>query len=201
MTLWLIACSEYAVSTASPVDVAEPPGSADDDWGDAPDWNDCTGGWAGAYYNHQPDHPDMEPDDDAPPPEDFEGLDWWSDDYVAFERFDPSVDHGQNWWPVDEGYADDPSYFAARWNGWLRVYEDTTVPFIWASSDDAWMVLNGDVVAALPGVKEFDSEEFVLELEGGQYQVELRYAHRADESGFSWRAASDDVKVCHPEYE
>jgi len=198
--LMLGACSDYVVRESDPVPPAEPPGSGDDDFGDAPDWEDCPGGYLGRYFNHVVNHPDFEPEGPDPSGELGE-LDWWDASYLSFERFDASADHGNNWWPVDDGYAGDPAYFAVQFKAWLRVFDADTVQFVLGSSDDAWLMLDEQVQIAMPGIHDFEVQTHELELSAGQYPLEVRMAHRSGESGFSFRAVGENTKVCFGEYE
>lgn len=202
MILLLLACNEFTVQPGAPVPPAEPPGlDPDADVGDPPDWADCAEGWYGQYYNLPADHPDVAPADDAPVPDDPEALDWWDPERVAFRRFDGTLDVGANWYPVDEGLAGDPDHFAVRWTAWMRAWSGTTLAFVLGSADDAWVMVDGQVVAALPGVHPFEPQSFTAALPAGQYPVDIRFAQRAGEaSGFRFRVTGGDVSICYPDF-
>ena len=134
-------------------------------------------------------------------PEHPDDVDWWNDDWFSFERFDASADHGPNWWPVDDEFEDDPSYYSVQFTAWLRVFSGGTVQFAMGSSDDSWLLLNEEVIIDRSGVQDFHIEVIDVELSSGQYALELLYAHRSGASGLSFRAVGEDMKICFGEFE
>ena len=200
LSMLLFACQDYSLRDPPKVPVATPPGDPGDDGGEPPDWQDCFQGFLGEYSNLPVDHPFVEPDPLVEEgPLDLTTLDWW--DEPSFHEFSPSLDFGSNWWPVDEGLAGDPAYFTVRWLAWLRAWDDTTLEFSLGSADDVWIILNDEVVLADPGVKDFEPRTVTLDLDAGQFPIEIRYAHRAGESGFRFRVLSGDVSLCYAEYD
>ena len=199
MITLLLACSDYQVRKPDPPTPVEPPGvDPDADIGSPPDWTTCGEGWHGVYANLTAENPAVEPEEDVLA-SDPTTLDWWDD--VSFRQFDGSLDIGQNWWPVDEGIAEDPLYFAVRWTAWIRGYSDTTVEAWLGSDDDAWVLVNGDVVASQPGLREFEPEVVTFTVQAGQFPIDIRYAQRAgDTSGFRFRVLSGDVGLCYPDF-
>lgn len=195
----LVACNEYSVVPPSPPPPAAPPGSQEDVFGSPPaDWEDCYRGMEGLYFNLLPDHPDVE-SEEIPVLED---VDWWSDEYLAYRRYDASTDFGANWWPVEEGMPDDPRYFAVRWVGWLRVFRSGSQLAVLGASTDAWVLVDDAVVAQRVASEAFETDTFTLDMNTGVYRVDLRFAHRAGlESGFRFRFATEDVAVCAPTYD
>ena len=202
LLLPLIGCvAENTLRKDPSVPVADPPGEEEDDLGDPPNWADCTYGYQGDYFNFTPTHPDFDPPEDVRDADTFDGLDWWSPERKVFSRFDASLDQGGNWWPVDEGLAEDPSYFSVYWNAWIRVWDDGNVDFIVGASDDLWVTINGETVVSLPGVKEFETTTATVRLDAGQYPIELRFAHRSGDSAIRFRPANTDrVTICYPDF-
>jgi hypothetical protein len=194
----LLACQEYALHEPDPVLPAQPPDPTEQGFGDAPNWADCDGGWLGRYANLAIDHPDVEPDPQAVASTNPDELDWWDD--LAFEQYEASLDYGRNWWPVDEGLEEDPSYFAAWWVAWLRVTDDTQLTFVLGSSDDAWVFLDNTELVSLPGVHSYEEVTPTIDIDSGQYPIIVRYAHRADDNGFRFRILSGDVSLCYPSF-
>ncbi len=197
----VVACGgESGIGVQPPPPPAQPPGQQFDQ-GNPPDWQNCFGGWRGIYTNLSIDHPHVLPRlNDKPAPTDPSELDWW--DETAFERFDRTLDHGLNWWPVDDGLEGDPAYFAVYWQAWIRAWENTTLEFLLGSSDDAWVFIDGEPIAAKPGIQDFVRERFSAELRGGQYPIEVYFAHRGSEtSGMSFRVVGGDVSICYPDFE
>jgi len=200
--LMAAACSEFTVTEQDDPPLAEPPGEVeDDDFGTAPDWNDCPHGFVGSYYNLPNDHPDLEPDPDADVLiDDPDLLDWWDDGWLAFQRFDASLDQGSGWWPVDEGLADDPAYFSARWTAWMRVNEALPIELVLGASTDAFVFVNGEVVASRVAAESAEVRIETIDLPTGQFPLEVRFAHRGGDSGLRMRFASEHVAVCYPEF-
>lgn len=191
---------ETGIGNFEPPPPAPPP--VDEERGNAPDWENCFTGWRGQYSNLSIDHPHVNPRPaDKPAPTDVTKLDWW--DRIAFEQFDATLDHGNNWWPVDEGLEGDPGYFAVRWHAWVRAWEDTTMEFTLGSADDSWVLVDGEPIANKAGLqKTFERERFTVNLDSGQYPIEVYFAHRAAQtSGMSFRVLNGDVSICYPDFE
>lgn len=201
--MWLAAllwgCQEYQLVEPPKVPPAKPPGLPDDGFGGPPNWADCTEGWLARYSNLSIDHPDVEPGPGAAPPTDPEALDWW--DVVDHQEYAAGLDYGLNWWPMDDGLEGDPAYFAVSWVAWLRATDDTTMEFVFGSKDDAWVHLDGAMLAELPGVHPFVQDTWSVGVESGQYPVLVRYAHRAGTSGFRFRVTGGDVQICYPDFD
>lgn len=207
-TTWLALVSlsaacrpEFSVQSGPKVPPAEPPGDEADDLGDVPDdWRSCPGGWRGIYSNLTVDDPFVAPRPNEPEaPTDPTQLDWW--DRTVFEKFDPSLDFGQNWWPVDEGLEEDPKYFAVYWHAWLRAWSNTSVDIALGSADDAWVYLGDDPIIEAPGIHPLERQSYGLSLDAGVYPIRVWFAHRGSESaGFSFRVLSGDVSICYPDF-
>lgn len=167
-----------------------------------PDWTTCSEGYQGFYYNLPETHPDVEPSEDLTPGVLPSQLDWWSEDYLAFDRYDASLDMGVGWFPVDQGYAADPQYFAAHWQAWIRVKNNnTTVTLSLAAATDLWVQL-GDKLVSLPGIQDFDVQDYTLTLNANQYPLDVYFAQRAaPSSGLRVRITGPDVRICYPDYE
>jgi hypothetical protein len=193
--LWLLGCSEFVLHEPPPVPPADPPADDPDaDYGDPPDWSTCTEGWFGQYFNLSGDDPAVEP---AAVPTNMEAQDWWEDSSLAFRRFDASLDAGSNWWPVDEGLAGDPDYFAARWTAWVRVTSGGTMDVVAGADTIAWVWLNREQVAVVQG----DAQTLEIPVSPGQFPMEVRFAQLyAGESGLRFRIAGGDVQLCYPDF-
>jgi len=201
--VWLLAAlaacgRDIQFQDAPKVPPAEPPGTDVDT--KPPDWNSCFQSWRGEYYNLRvtDDYVDPRPND-PPAPDSPDGFPYW-DQPQAFESDDPSLDFGQNWWPVDEGLDGDPKYFAVHWDAWVRS-TGTNFQFMLGSQDDAWVYINGGEVASQPGIHPFARQVYSEYLDAGQYPIEIWFVHRGSEtSGFSFRPISGDVKLCYPDF-
>jgi len=190
------ACTEYRVRGDDPVPPADPPARLPDAQGAPPtDWDACARGFLGRYHN-------LAPGDVAvadPSPEDPESVDWWRDETLAFSRYDPSLDFGENWWPVDDGTTGDPGQFAVRWTAWLRVRDRTLVQVVLGAADDAWVRIGDDVVASQRDRDVMEAGVFDVTLAPGVYPVDVRFAHRiAQRSGVRVRLLGEPT-LCYPE--
>jgi hypothetical protein len=194
---------EGVLRSPPPPPPAEPPGLDETGVGDPPDWQSCSQGWRGIYGNLTVHHPDVDPR----PLDPLAGtdpllLDWW--DSPSFEQYNPTLDFGQNWWPVDEDLEDDPAYFAVYWHAWLRMWESGDFEFQLGSADDSWVYVNGEPIAERPGIQDFTRAEYSVNLEAGQYPIEVYFAHRQSVTdGFSFRplSTSDTASICYPLFE
>lgn len=187
--IWLLACSEYGVREADPVPVAEPPGSTDEGHGEAPDWGDCSPGLWGEYSN-------LPRGLDADAPEDPTTLDWWSS--PTHDGYDPILEFGEGWWPVDEGLDGDPAWFAVRWRGWLRVWDAGSHPVVVGAADDVWVQAGDAWLVTSPGPQPYDPQEVELAFDqAGQYPITVWFAQRNDvESGLRFRPLGDGLSLC-----
>lgn len=196
----LMACQgEYSLVTPPPVPPAEPPGKEEGDLGDPPDWQDCFEGFHGEYYNLSIDDPWVEPRPaEGTPPTEPDAFDYWTD--PSFQQFDASLDMGTGWWPVDEGLEGDPAYFAVRWRGWIRAWSNTDLELAFGASGDAWVYIDDQLVVSRPDQPLFDPEAIAIDLDAGQYPIEVLYAHRKGDSGFRFRVTGGDVTICYPDW-
>lgn len=197
----LTGCSDLTFQRTPPPPTAEPPTQSDDGTGNPPNWGDCETAWLGQYFNLSGEEAGVEPEDGEDLPT-LSELDYWDSDKLAFQQLDTSLDFGAAWWPVDSGFAGDPSYFAVRWTAWIRALDDTTLELALGAKDDVWVLIDGEQVASIVGADAFAPELVSLPLDGGQYSIEVRFSHRVgEENGMLVRVAGGDVVVCEPEFE
>ena len=191
MILALLACSEFALQPPDPTPPADPPAvDPDADFGQPPDWSTCSPGWFGQYFNPIEDLP-------TEPPSSPEELDAWSD--LSFRRFDTSLELGGSWWPVDDGYAGDPATFGVRWTGWMRASRAGPASFVLGAADVVWLAVDGEWMARSDAS---EPEVHAIEVETGQFRVELRFAQLGgDTSSLRFRAVSPDVELCPPRFD
>jgi hypothetical protein len=180
--------------------VQQPPPVEGDDEGTAPDWNNCPTGYLATYYNLPVDHPDVEPSFFEEPDYDPSLHDWWDEQYQAYEEFEGSLEKGTNWWPVDDGLTDDPRYFSAVFNAWIRVNDDQPVRLALGASSDVWVLVDGRVVATHHTDEDFEVVVQSMDLGSGQYPLEIRFAHRYGDSALRLRFVSENAVVCFAEY-
>ncbi|MCB9684262.1 MAG: hypothetical protein H6738_00055 [Alphaproteobacteria bacterium] len=197
---FLVACgTEVGIGGGEKVPVAQPPGDDGDDLGSPPDWQNCLEGWRGQYSNLTADNKYVTPGPRIEVPTTVEGLALWDD--PEYEQFDPSLDFGQNFWPMDEGLEEDPKYFAVYWHSWVRAWSGTTLSFLLGSSDDAFVYINGAPVAENPGIHGFVRTRYDIHLDAGQYPIEIWFAHRGSpDAAMSFRHVEGDVSFCYPDF-
>lgn len=191
----LLGCQEYRVRNQGQP-VAEPPGEDPDIGGDPPsDWQDCPRGLQGYYYNLPADHPYVLEGSETVPLEEL-----FAEDLLSFDRYDPSLEFGEAWYPVDDAIAGDPDGFAVRWVGWIRGWSDSTLGLVLGASDDAEVLIDGEVVARVEDSTALELLLYSHYLDGGVYPFEVRYAQRQDVSGLRFRLADGDASLCVPSY-
>lgn len=181
------------------VPVAQPDSGAVGE--DAPDWADCTRGWRGQYFNHLEGHADFGELSPTEPPFDPGLVDWWDEGYAAFERYDATLDIGPGFWPVDQGFPDDPAYFAVRWTAWVYVEEAGPVTAYATASTDLWVEVDGQPVAQLHGDGEAASDTIDLDLPLGQSPVTVYFAQRRGDSAVALRFVGEGANFCYPDFE
>ena len=201
MFAFLFACSEYVVNETQEIAPVQPPADDFDPWGETPDWEGCQQGYFGSYYNLTSNHEDIEPTNEIYAQENHALLNWWNEEFLAFERFDASLDFGTNWWPIDEGFEGDPKYFSAKWTAWIRVFETKDIEFLIGASDDFWLEIDNTVVFMQAGITEFDAKVWPVSLDEGQYKLSIHYAHRSNDSGLRFRNLSEEAVICYPDFE
>lgn len=196
--LGLAGCSEFVIEEGDPVPPAVPPGISQGPGGVPPDWASCTSGYAGRYFNLTDDHPDVERTGEI----DLSTVDWWDPDRLSFERFEPSLELGGSWWPVDEDLASDPHYFAVVWYAWIRVTDGGDTSVVAGAATDLQVRVGEEVVIETVGRETLESQTWQVPLDSGVEPVEIRFAHRIGaEDGLRFRFASQDVQLCYPAWE
>ncbi|MFT6146406.1 MAG: hypothetical protein ACJAZO_003710 [Myxococcota bacterium] len=198
--LFMVAgCSEFRVTGRDPVPAAAPPERLPDAQGEPPsDWNACASGFLGRYFNLEATHPDVA----LLAPADPETVDWFDDERIAFSRYDPTLEFGENWWPVDNGIDGDPEQFAAQWTAWLRVRSNTSVDLLLGAADDAWVWIGDERVATQTDAEVLTPQVYTISLRPGVYPIEIRYAHRlATSAGLRFRVVGGEAELCYPEFD
>ena len=134
------------------------------------DFND-RGGWYGEYFNYPGNHPDMnlpsnlwpdkthgDPMSDVAP----WTADWYTDPYMRFTQVDNDLTFGENFFPFDGPNGADNAleevnyngrdyHFGAHWSAKVTANAGDH-SFTLTSDDDAWVYLDGGLVADNSGV-------------------------------------------------
>ncbi len=195
------ACTEYVVYEPPPSPVAEPPGREVDAHGRPPDWASCRAAWSGQYYNLDAEHPDVLAAAEWSPGADPAELDWWDPAGLVFERTDPSLDLGGAWFPVDEGHAADPAFFAVKWAAWLRVERRGNQQLVLGATSDAWVFADERLLAGVEAQRGLSPISVAIDLQPGQYPITVLFAHRLGAPGLRLRFTGDDFAVCPPRFD
>ena len=198
----LLGCSEYQVYEPPVLPPAEPPGVPPASVGAPPDWTDCDLGYAGHYINLSPADMGVAPPDSGPGDELVQDtLNWWDTNRPQIADYDPSLDKGSNWWPLDEGVEGDPAYFAAWWVVWIKAHNATEATFTLGAATDAWVYLDNKLVGSQSGKTELRADTFAVSLRAGQYPIVIYAAQRGGpESALRFRWLTGDVVLCYPDF-
>jgi len=152
---------------------------------------DCTvRGLYGTYYNLPNTHPDVQNGlpYNVQSPNPFE-RDWYElDNYFAFSRTDAlnSLNVSSGFFPVNEGRAGDPHFFATHWSGTLNAAATSSYPFALSSDDDAWLIIDKEVVINNSGIHALKSATSSVALTPGLHAIDIFFADRqVSQSGFT----------------
>ncbi|MBU1092299.1 hypothetical protein KJ836_01320 [Patescibacteria group bacterium] len=122
-------------------------------------------GWYGEYFNYSRDHADMNMDSSLWPDKthgDPMGdvapwtADWYTQPYSRFWQIDPDLTFGENFFPFDPPKDEEIDnghdyHFGAHWSAKVSG-NDADHPFTLTSDDDAWVYLDGVLVADNSGI-------------------------------------------------
>jgi len=192
--LILVACTEYDLSVSADDDGRDGP-DAPFDSGWAPEFEDCEDGYWADYFNLPREHPEMEIDITGLMPGDVpQAHDWWDEQYFVRRELNDRLDFGSDWWPVNEGLAGDPQYFAVHWFAWLEMAEAGDVSFDLGSDDDSWAYIDGALVADLGGIHSVETTSFTVWLQEGVHTLDLYMAERhTTGSGFWFQWSTENL--------
>ena len=128
------------------------------------DFGDQTG-WHGEYFNYSRDHSDMNllsnlwPDKTHGDP--MSGVapwtaDWYTEQYARFSQVDSDLTFGGNFFPFDPPKNEEIDnghdyHFGAHWSAKVSG-NSADHPFTLKTDDDAWVYLNGELVADNSGI-------------------------------------------------
>ena len=134
------------------------------------DFGDQTG-WYGEYFNYSQNHPDMNLDSSLWPDKthgDPMGsvaswtADWYTGQYFRFSRVDANLAFGGDFFPFDgtngatpleeDNYGGRDYHFGAHWSGKVTAPADGNYMFSLTTDDDAWVYLDGVLVADNSGI-------------------------------------------------
>jgi fibro-slime domain-containing protein len=162
----------------------------------SPDLSTCEAGYQATYYNLPATHPDM-----MGPVEGLQlgiqpaQLDWFSAPYFWEDRVDTDLMFGDDWWPVSAGEPGDPAHFAVHWRGWIEAESARIVTFFLASDDDAWVLIDGAVVADQGGVHVAEERCYSVALDAGVHRIDIYAADRDASASSMWLEWADAVEV------
>lgn len=144
-------------------------------------------GWFGQYYNYLAEHPDMNlpsnewPDDGHGDPLGTWDTDWYDSEYLRFIRVDNDLMFGGNFFPFDmaaeEIHNGHDYHFGIHWRTQITTDVPGDYDFSLTSDDDAWVYLNGILVASNPGIHAPSTINGTLSLDGDDI-VDIFFAER-----------------------
>ncbi len=143
---------------------------------------ECTNGdLYGWFYNLPKTHPDV----NGPITGVISGTtpfdyDWYDDQYLSFAEnvAVSSLNQTSNYFPVDDGLAGDPLYFAAHFTGFVHVAATSTHTVQLGSDDDSWFYLNGVETMNLGGVHAFKNATSSVAFPAGTSTIDVYFAER-----------------------
>ncbi len=111
-------------------------------------------GWYARYFNYLISHPDMgllsadQPDADHNDP--LSGswdTDWYDQTYYRFDRIDPSLNFGEDFFPFDTAKEEETNgheyHFGVHWQAKVTVPSSGNYAYTLTSDDDAWVYVDG----------------------------------------------------------
>ena len=123
-------------------------------------------GWYGEYFNYSRNHPDMnlnpslwpdkthgDPMGDVAP----WTADWYTQPYFRFWQVDANLAFGGNFFPFDPPKDEEIDnghdyHFGAHWTSKVTVPTDGDYDFTLRTDDDAWLYLDGELIADNSGI-------------------------------------------------
>lgn len=153
-------------------------------------------GFFGQYYNLAIDDPGM-PKGQKITPADGRDRHWYSAANFSFDRIDANLNFGNKFFPLNEGKAGDPFYFAVHWRAAVYIPEDGTYSFAMTSDDDSWLFINNQLVIDLSNVHAARTGKGSIKLKAGLYETSIFYAERV-QSGAVFAFNSDQKLLFTP---
>jgi fibro-slime domain-containing protein/LPXTG-motif cell wall-anchored protein len=145
------------------------------------DCGECnTPGYCGMYFNHVPDGQDFQGPITGLNPGDspFNHPAWWDIAKLVFIRTDSALNFGNNFLPVNQGYAGDPFHFTAKWQAKLIVPANGNYGYSLRSDDDSWLYIDGVMEKDLGGVHAPTTRTGSVYLTQGEHTLNLYFAER-----------------------
>jgi fibro-slime domain-containing protein/LPXTG-motif cell wall-anchored protein len=148
---------------------------------------DCaepTTDYCGMYFNHipYPDNMDFQKPGQIfglnPGDNPFNHPTWWNIAKLVFVATDSNLAFGDNFLPVNQGYAGDPFHFTAKWQAKLIVPADGNYGYSLRSDDDSWLYIDGTMVEDLGGVHAPITRTDSVYLTQGEHTFNLYFAER-----------------------
>jgi len=140
-------------------------------------------GYLGFYYNLSGDRADMKLGSASRPSHIKVATenDWYELKHFSFDRVDQQLRFGSNFLPVNDGLIGDPYHFAVYWRAMVEVPANGSYSFRLNSDDDAWIFVDGQLVADLGGMYHWHGQKTIngsINLSTGFHLVEIYYAER-----------------------
>ena len=149
---------------------------------------DDQSGWYGEYFNYLKTHPDMNlpgnewPDDGHGDPMGSWDTDWYDEEYFRFSRVDINLEFGENFFPFDADPEEIDNghdyHFGTHWSAKTNVPNDGEYDFTLTSDDDAWVYIDGSLVAENAGVHPPSTVNFSETLTEGEHIFDIFFAER-----------------------
>lgn len=111
--------------------------------------------------------------------------------YLTFSRTDYNLNFGARFFPINEGLAGDPNHFAVHWRAVLHVPTDAIYDLKVLADDDAWLLVDNQLLIDLNGVHAPKTKLIKPYLRNGNYQLDIYFAERANHSGSTFSFTAD----------
>jgi len=119
-------------------------------------------GWYGEYFNYLASHADMNlpsslwPDKTHGDPLGAWTTDWYESEYYRFNKIDSNLEFGEGFYPFDfapeEIHSGHDYHFGAHWSARITVPTAGDYSYTLTSDDDAWVYVDGSLVADNSGI-------------------------------------------------
>lgn len=156
-----------------------------------------TPGFYGQYFNLDENDPGMERYQGTPIPNPTVGPDnpWYDQQYFSFGRVDKTLTFGRGFFPLKEGKAGDPYFFAVHWSALMTVPTSGTYTFSMTADDDGWLLIDNQTVIDLNGIHPAKSGSATIPLTAGNHVLDIYFAERG--AGNSVFTFTPDPKISY----